>query len=119
MSLHFVTLKCSFLLVPVQNCCEVVWCWGLHPVMATEDDSRAMKKSLREEQMLICSVLENLAGAQKCTNKKNKYININSISPVYKTTDNRAIICTPHFKANTPRGTQVGASYLHNTGAGR
>lgn len=70
MSLHFVTLKCSFLLVPVQNCCEVVWCWGLHPVMATEDDSRAMKKSLREEQMLICSVLENLAGAQKCTIKK-------------------------------------------------
>lgn len=80
MSLHFVTLKCSFLLVPVQNCCEVVWCWGLHPVMATEDGSskysihflksRAMKKSLREEQMLICSVLENLAGAQKCTIKK-------------------------------------------------
>lgn len=29
-----------------------------------------MKKSLREEQMLICSVLENLAGAQKCTIKK-------------------------------------------------
>lgn len=29
-----------------------------------------MKKSLREEQMLICSVLENQAGAQKCANQK-------------------------------------------------
>lgn len=34
-------------------------------------------------------------------------------------TDNRAIIFTPHFKTNTASGAQVGASYLHNTGAGR